>query len=137
MNSNVTISQADGRPMYLQLMEQIRLHISSGDWSPGYELPSIRQLAAELSISVITVKRAYQELEHEGVIVTQQGRGSRVAQTPHLVTDLLERELELLLTQLIVTAQRLNLSEQALWQRFHDSWALSSAPVPDMQKDIP
>lgn len=123
--------------MYLQLMEQVRLHIGSGDWPPGHELPSIRQLAADLSISVITVKRAYQELEREGVIVTQQGRGSRVAQTPHLVTDLLERELELLLTQLIMTAQRLNLSEQALWQRFHDSWTLSSAPVSDMQKDIP
>lgn len=123
--------------MYLQLMEQVRLHISSGDWPPGYELPSIRQLAANLSISVITVKRAYQELEREGVIVTQQGRGSQVAQTPHLVTDLLERELELLLTQLIVTAQRLNLSEQALWQRFHDSWTISAAPAPEAVKDTP
>lgn len=123
--------------MYLQLMEQIRLHIGSGDWPPGSELPSIRQLAADLSISVITVKRAYQELEREGVIVTQQGRGSRVAQTPHLVTDLLERELELLLTQIIVMARRLNLGEDALWKRFHDSWTLSTAPLPDMQKDIP
>ena len=65
--------------MYLQIMEQIRHRIAVGDWEPGRELPSIRALAASVQVSVITVKRAYLELEREGVIVTRHGIGSFVA----------------------------------------------------------
>jgi len=79
MNSTLHISQADSRPMYLQIMEQIRARIASGDWAAGRELPSIRALAASINVSVITVKRAYLELEQEGVIVTRHGKGSFVA----------------------------------------------------------
>jgi GntR family transcriptional regulator len=77
--SALVISQTDGRPMYLQIVEQIQQRIAAGDWPAGAELPSIRQLAVALRVSVITVKRAYYELEREGVIVTQQGKGSTVA----------------------------------------------------------
>lgn len=65
--------------MYLQIFEQIRERIAAGDWPPGQEIPSIRQLAVALSISVITVKRAYLELERAGLIATQHGKGSTVA----------------------------------------------------------
>ena len=65
--------------MYLQIMEQIRHRIAVGDWPPGQEIPSIRALAVAMQVSVITVKRAYLELEREGVIVTRQGKGSFVA----------------------------------------------------------
>jgi DNA-binding transcriptional MocR family regulator len=61
--------------MYLQIMEQIKRRIAVGDWKAGEALPSIRQLAADLQVSVITVKRAYLELEREGVIATQHGKG--------------------------------------------------------------
>jgi GntR family transcriptional regulator len=64
--------------MYQQIMEQIIQRIAVGDWPPNSPLPSIRQLATEIKISVITVKRAYLELERDGVIVTQQGKGSWV-----------------------------------------------------------
>jgi GntR family transcriptional regulator len=64
--------------MYQQIMEQIVQRIAVGDWPPQTPLPSIRQLAMEIKVSVITVKRAYLELEREGVIVTQQGKGSWV-----------------------------------------------------------
>ena len=84
MTSGLLISHADPRPMYLQIMEQIRHRIAIGDWRPGYELPSIRALAAALQISVITVKRAYLELERDGVIVTRQGKGSFVADSAGL-----------------------------------------------------
>ncbi len=80
VHSAIVISQADARPMYLQILEQIKQRVAVGDWAPGMELPSIRQLAVDLRVSVITVKRAYLELEREGVIVTQQGRGSFVAE---------------------------------------------------------
>lgn len=65
--------------MYLQIIEQIKERIAVGDWRRGAEIPSIRQLAASLRVSVITIKRVYEELEREGVIVTQQGKPSIVA----------------------------------------------------------
>src|SRR5215831_7071525 len=88
------ISQSDKRPMYLQIMEQMKQRIAVGDWAEGQAIPSIRQLAVDLQISVITVKRAYLELEREGVIVTQQGRGSRVASTAGLGARIHEEELQ-------------------------------------------
>src|SRR5258706_14826286 len=81
-SDDLIISKADGRPMYLQIMEQIKQRVAVGDWARGAEIPSIRQLAVGLRVSVITVKRAYLELEREGVIVTQHGKGSTVAAEP-------------------------------------------------------
>ena len=80
--------------MYLQIMEQIRRRIAVGDWQPGHEMPSIRALAAAVQVSVITVKRAYLELEREGVIVTRQGQGSFVADSADLGTQLRRGELD-------------------------------------------
>jgi GntR family transcriptional regulator len=94
MYSGLIISQTDARPMYLQIMEQIRARIAAGDWTPGKELPSIRALAAGLNISVITVKRAYLDLESEGVIVTRHGKGSFVADVNGLAGELKEEQLE-------------------------------------------
>jgi GntR family transcriptional regulator len=94
MHSGIVISQTDSRPMYLQIMEQIKQRIGVGDWQPGQEIPSIRQLAVELSVSVITVKRAYLELDREGVIITQHGRGSIVAPGVDLSPRLYEGELQ-------------------------------------------
>jgi GntR family transcriptional regulator len=93
MPSDFVISQADGRPMYLQIIEQIRQRIAVGDWKAGQPIPSIRQLAADLEVSVITVKRAYLELEHAGVITTQHGKGSVVAERPDLASTIYEQEL--------------------------------------------
>jgi GntR family transcriptional regulator len=94
MYSGINISQTDARPMYLQIMEQIRQRIAAGDWPPGKELPSIRALAAGLAVSVITVKRAYLDLETEGVIVTRHGKGSFVADVNGLAGELKEAELD-------------------------------------------
>src|SRR4051794_22813880 len=80
--------------MYLQIIEQIRRRIAVGDWPPGHELPSIRALAAAVQVSVITVKRAYLELEREGVIVTRQGKGSYVAEHADLGRRLRLAELD-------------------------------------------
>ena len=89
----IVLSQADGRPMYLQIMEQIRRRIAVGEWKAGQALPSIRQLAVDLQISVITIKRAYLELEREGVIVTQHGKGSIVAAAARRRPRIYEQEL--------------------------------------------
>ena len=94
MNGAFAISQSDKRPMYFQIMEQIKQLIAIGDWTKGQEIPSIRQLAVDLGVSVITVKRAYLELEREGVIVTHHGKGSHVAPNADLKTRIREQELE-------------------------------------------
>ena len=85
---------ADSRPLYQQLVEQIRRKIAVGEWKPGDEIPSIRAVAASTQVSMITVKRAYSDLEHEGLIVTRHGMGSFVSEKVNLSTQLREQELE-------------------------------------------
>jgi len=100
--------------MYLQIIEQIKLKILAGDWPQGRALPSIRELAAATHVSVITVKRAYLELEREGLIVTQQGRGSFVADTDSLQVNLRQAQLEKHIEALLDTAHQLGMSDKDL-----------------------
>jgi len=76
---NIIISNSSGQPIYEQIVTQIKNLIISGDLQEGDALPSMRLLAKELRISVITTKRAYEELEREGFIVSITGKGSFVA----------------------------------------------------------
>ena len=76
--------------MYQQIMEQIIQRIAIGDCLPNTPLPSIQQMATEIKVSLITVKRAYLELERGGMISTQQGKGSSV--NGSLDFDKLQRE---------------------------------------------
>src|SRR5436190_9378321 len=121
MDPVVVLSQSDKRPIYLQIMEQIKRRIAIGDWPEGYALPSIRQLAVDLQVSVITVKRAYLELEREGVIVTQQGKGSQVASNPGLGMRLQEQELEKHLQQAIRLADLLGIRHKELAGRLRET----------------
>jgi GntR family transcriptional regulator len=75
----IIISNASPDPIYEQISRQIKAQILSGDLSEGEALPSIRRLAQDLQISVITTKRAYDELEREGFINTVGGKGTFVA----------------------------------------------------------
>ncbi|MDY6826971.1 MAG: GntR family transcriptional regulator [Bacillota bacterium] len=76
---NITISNASPEPLYEQIASQIKNSIMRGELAPGEMLPSIRHLARELQISVITTKRSYEELEREGFIDSVAGKGSFVA----------------------------------------------------------
>lgn len=78
---NIIITNATGQPIYDQIVTQIKNMIISGELKEGDALPSMRFLAKELKISVITTKRAYEELEREGFIVSYTGKGSFVAGT--------------------------------------------------------
>lgn len=111
------ISQSDKRPMYLQIMEQIKQRIAVGDWVPGQQIPSIRQLAVDLEVSVITVKRAYLELEREGIIQTRHGKGSQVAEGVDLGLKLREAELGEHLKQAAKLAAMLGLESDDLEER--------------------
>ncbi|MGE5572865.1 MAG: GntR family transcriptional regulator [Bacillota bacterium] len=75
----VDVSYSNPVPLYRQIVDQIREKVLSGELAPGESLPSIRQLAEDAGTSVITTKRAYSELEAEGIIVTRAGLGSFVA----------------------------------------------------------
>lgn len=79
MNVNIIISNSSGQPIYDQISSQIKNMIISGELNEGDTLPSMRLLAKELRISVITTKRAYEELERDGFIVSITGKGSFVA----------------------------------------------------------
>ena len=85
---DIIISNASGKPIYEQIVSQIKQLILSNALQAGDALPSMRTLAKELRISVITTKRAYEDLERDGFILTQQGRGSFVAeQNPALLRE--------------------------------------------------
>ena len=121
METSIVISQTDGRPIYLQIMEQIRQRVVLGDWKPGEQIPSIRAMAIALQISVITVKRAYLELEREGVIVTQHGKGSIVAPDPDLGSRLYDKEFEEHLRQVVRIGTLLGLTEEEIVERLREA----------------
>ena len=72
---NVVISNQSGAPIYEQIKEQIKASILSGELSEGTPLPSLRQLARDLQVSLVTTTRAYSELELEGFVQTMPGKG--------------------------------------------------------------
>ena len=76
---DIIISNASNRPIYDQIASQMKALIMTGELAEGQQLPSIRALANDLRISVITTKRAYADLEAQGFIETVQGKGSFVA----------------------------------------------------------
>ena len=73
------ISPAAAGPLYEQIVNAVKREIAAGRLSPGEALPSVRALAAELLVSLITIKRAYEELERDGIIYSRQGLGTFVA----------------------------------------------------------
>jgi len=75
----VAISKENPDPMHKQVTDQVRDAIAKGTLSPGARLPSIREMARELGVSPITIKRAYGDLEREGYLITRAGLGSFVA----------------------------------------------------------
>ena len=114
MSAELFLSAADAMPMYRQIVDQITARVIAGDWPPGSALPSIRELAAANGVSVITVKRAYLELEHAGVIHTRHGKGSFVAESTDPSRARLHAELLRQIEALCVTADRLGLTAQEL-----------------------
>lgn len=112
---NVVISNKSELPIYEQISNQLKNHIITGELNSGDILPSIRKLAKELQISVITTKRAYEELERNGFITTVPGKGSYVA---HKSMELLkESQLKIIeqnLLNAINASKQINLSKNEL-----------------------
>jgi GntR family transcriptional regulator len=111
----IIISNASDEPIYLQIVKQIKEQIIKGELTDGEPLPSIRNLARELHISVITTKRAYDELEKDGFIVTVGGKGSFVAPVNKaMLREAKIRMIEEKLADAVTTAKLLGLSWEEL-----------------------
>ena len=92
---DIIISNSSNDPIYLQIVNQIKAMIMSGELSPGEALPSMRNLAMQMRVSLITTKRAYEELERDGFIETYTGKGSFVkAQNAELLREENLRQVE-------------------------------------------
>lgn len=112
---NLIIRNTSGQPIYDQITAQIKAMILSGELAPGDALPSMRALAKDLRISVITTKRAYEELEREGFVETVPGKGSFVAQTnTELIREENLRQIESHLQSCITLAAQAGVSEDEL-----------------------
>jgi len=85
------IDPRDTRPIYEQIIDNIKEQVIRGSLKPGDQLPSVRQLAAMLTVNANTVMKAYSELEREEVIETIRGKGAFIAMTPSKVAS--ERQL--------------------------------------------
>lgn len=105
------IDTKSGVPFYRQIIEQAKFAIARGDLGPGDRLPTVRQLAVDLSINPNTVIRAYRELEIEGVLDTQQGSGTFVGQRrPDVDRTERQRMLDQILTDMLARASAYGLT---------------------------
>lgn len=117
------ISNISGVPIYEQIKQQIKSAILNGELQEEEALPSLRTLAKELKISVLTVTRAYTELEQEGFVRNIQGRGCFVmGKGSELIREQMIRRIETHLSEAIHTAQIADLTAQELHQLLDILW---------------
>lgn len=112
---NLIVSNSSSIPLYLQIKSQIESEILKGNLNPTDPLPSIRVLAKELKVSIITTKKAYEELEKEGFIETVAGKGSFVSSNNNArLKEITMSKIEDNLSEIIKTAKSIDLGEENL-----------------------
>ena len=113
----IVLSNSSDLPIYEQIKEQVKTQILSGELSENEMLPSLRQLAKDLKISVLTTTRAYNELEEEGFITSRQGKGFFVMpRGSDLLREQLIKDVETNLNNAILSAQRSSMTDDELVQ---------------------
>lgn len=111
----IVLSNSSDKPIYEQIAAQIRDAVAAGELAAGEQLPSIRALAAQLRISAITTKRAYQDLEAQGYVTTVPGKGCFVAeQNLDLLREERLRRVEASLARAVCDARVCGLSDDEL-----------------------
>lgn len=116
---NVIVSNASDRPIYEQIYLQLKGAILRGELREGDALPSIRALAKDMRISVITTKRAFDDLERDGFIYTVQGKGSFVAaKNGELLREEQLKQIEQKLTEALALARQGGISDAELAEMF-------------------
>lgn len=119
---NIAISNTSDKPIYQQLFEQISAQILKGELETGYSLPPIRQAATELRVSIITVKKAWEELERVGLIYTVTGKGCFIAELSP--DEMLQKRNEMILKQMITDTE------------YYKSFGLSLEEVFELLKEV-
>jgi GntR family transcriptional regulator len=110
-----TVHTSSGLPIYRQIMDQVRALIAGGRLAPGELLPSVRQLAAELEVNMMTISKAYARLEADGVIERVRGTGMRVRPvTAHGSVADRRQELRPLVEQAVIRAKQLQLTDDQI-----------------------
>ena len=112
---HIVLSNSTSLPIYEQIKEQIKAQILSGELAEGEKLPSLRRLAVDLKISVLTTTRAYNELEAEGYITSQQGKGFFVmSSSSQLLREQLLKNVEAQMQGAIDVAEKAGMSREEL-----------------------
>ncbi len=115
----IIISNSSSVPIYEQIKQLIIGQIMSGELEENEMLPSIRMLAKDIRISVMTIKKAYDELEEEGYIVTKQGKGSFVApRNLELIKEQKQKEIESYMVEIIRIANQYDIRKQEIFDLF-------------------
>jgi GntR family transcriptional regulator len=101
-----------GSPIYIQIVEQIRQQVASGELKPDDQLPTVRQLASELRVNFNTIARAYRILDEGGLISTQQGRGTYILEetTPEVSRSIKEQSLREMARTFVLETRKLSFS---------------------------
>ena len=115
---DIIIINTSNIPLYKQIVSQIKLQVLKGKLKEGEMLPSIRRLAKELKISIITVKHAYEDLEEEGFIETTVGKGSFIALTnKERLREAQISKIEEKLEEIIAEAKAINMTKDEMKER--------------------
>ena len=114
------INNSSQQPIYEQIVDQIKAHVMNGMFEEGEMLPSVRSLSKELNISALTVKKAYDALEHEGFVNTVHGKGSFIAGTsPELLMEEHRKNVESDLEMAILKGRRCGMTDQEIIDLFN------------------
>lgn len=127
----IEVDFRSNEPIYVQIMDQIRQMLATGELQPGDQLPTVRQLATELRVNFNTVARAYRMLDEAGFISTQQGRGTYIWERPtdENASRLRQQGLRDLAERYINEAQRLGYKPQEVSEAFTEAlqtWLIST-----------
>jgi GntR family transcriptional regulator len=132
---DVQIDVESGVPIYMQLVDRIKQMVASGKLQSGQQLPTMRQLAADLRINYNTVGRAYAILDQEGVISTQQGRGTFIASRldDEQIQQMRLNKLRSVMAQLLQQLHALGYLQEEITEIFHEQLAKAMSDVPQTE----
>ena len=117
------LNPTSGVPLYVQLQQQVQQRILTGQLADGEQLPSVRDLSAQLGLNPLTVSKVYQLLERDGFVETRRGLGTYVShQAPALRLEARRRQVEPAVEQLVTEAMHLGLSEREIQSLLTDKF---------------
>lgn len=137
---NIEINFQTHIPIYIQIMDQIKHKIAASELSPGDQLPTVRQMAADLRVNFNTIARAYRLMDEDGIISTQHGRGTFILDLPtgEEADKIRQQDLERLTHHYLIEVHKLGYSPDEVRSIFLDTlniWEQNGAPtLPDEKK---